>query len=70
MKLVARDKEAKAKQINLDLVKDHFIPHIVDKIINKKAFDALVYFEVLVFLSKCYCKTSFQQSASARQLQQ
>jgi hypothetical protein len=35
-------KEAKEKRIILDLVKDHFIPHIVDKTISKDMFEALV----------------------------
>lgn len=49
-------KEAKAKRIILDLVKDHFLPHIVDMfgitsslISSKNMFDTLVG----VFQSTC-----------------
>jgi hypothetical protein len=43
MKLVAHHKkEAKAKRIILDLVKDHFIPHIAEKMTGKDMFEALV----------------------------
>lgn len=35
-------KEAKAKRIILDLVKDHLIPHIAQKMTSEDMFEALV----------------------------
>jgi hypothetical protein len=37
-----KKKEVKAKQVLLDFVKDHLIPHIFEKKTSKKMYDALV----------------------------
>jgi hypothetical protein len=42
MMLANHNKEAKAKRIILNLVKDHIIPHIVEKTTGKDMFDTLV----------------------------
>ena len=37
-------KETNVNQIIIDLMKDHLIPHIVEKKVGKEMFDALVIF--------------------------
>jgi len=37
-----KKKMLKTKQVILESVKDHFIPHIIEKTMGKKMFDALV----------------------------
>ena len=39
--LANHNKAAKAKQIVLDLVKDHLTPHIIEKKLAKEMFDAM-----------------------------
>ena len=39
--LANHNKAAKAKQIVLDLVKDHLTPHITEKKLAKEMFDAM-----------------------------
>jgi len=64
---IGKTKEAKAKRIILDSVKNHFIPQIADKMTDQTMFDAwLVYFKVLVFLNKFSFKTSYYSSTSIR----